>query len=135
MTSMTNFEDIFNKLITRFKGLTINVSLKQNGLRMASFSFSPDSIKIKPLNKRNDNFGKQTVHNDKLTKNKKIGLIIFYEKQQEKLQKKLQIPFILGFNTMEATFSSKGATINSLGINIIIQNTKKNHTKHRQKGA
>ena len=123
MTTLTTFEDVFNRLITEYKDLRIEISIKQNGLHLATFYFKLYDIKIKPLNKKQRktiNFNQKKYKKTNPNKNK-IGLIILYGNQKQQSKAKVKIPFALGFNTMKASFSQKGATINSLGLDIIIK--------------
>lgn len=112
MVEYRTFEEIFNKLIKNFQGEQVEVNLSQQGINLANFMFKIEEIKIKPLPDRKQ---KRKWSPD----DNKIGVIIIRENKNS--QKNVKIPFLLGYNTMQAVFSNKGVTINSLNINYIIK--------------
>lgn len=113
MVQLSTFEEIFNKLYEDYKGEKVNVISKQDGVKIASFQTCIDRIDIKPLNKR---------QSKKWNKNgEKIGLIIIKEKCSNN---NFNIPFLLGFNTMRATFLKNGVIINSLKMEFVIKKPK-----------
>lgn len=113
MTQLSTFEEIFNKLHEDYQGQYVKVVTKQDGVDIASFHTYIDNIDIKPLNKR------QSKKWNK--KGKKVGLIVVKEKYSKN---NFNIPFLLGFNTMKATFLKNGVTISSLNMEFIIKKTK-----------
>lgn len=105
MDKLSTFEDIFNKLFLEYKGIKVEVRVKQDGIEIASFITNIDNIIIKPLNK-------------KYRKSKKIGLIVI---QEEKEKTRFNIPFILDFNTMYALFLKNAVHIKSMNMEFIIK--------------
>ena len=120
MKKLSTFEDIFNKLLQDYQGRTVEVETRQNGVRLSSFITTIDEIKIKALDKKNCK--KWSVDN------KHIGLLLIEEGFKNS---KFSIPFILGFNTMQAIFLENGATISSLNLEYII---KKRDRKQKSAG-
>ncbi|MFW5971861.1 MAG: hypothetical protein ACOCRL_00075 [Bacillota bacterium] len=118
MTQLSTFEEIFNKLSKEFKGKQVNIVTKQDGIKITSLKTTVDDINIKPLNKRQSKKWNKLGH--------KIGLIIISEKYNNN---EINIPFILGFNTMKATFLKNGATIKSLDMEFLIKRVEKSRRK------
>lgn len=112
MTNLSTFEDIFNKLIVDYQGQQVQVVTKQNGIPIANFRTTIDNIKIKPLKEGQAE--------------KKIGLIIVNEKDNKN---NFNIPFTLGFNTMEGIFIKNSVIIRTLDMEFIIKR------KNRKKSA
>ncbi|HHU91846.1 MAG TPA: hypothetical protein GXZ20_01755 [Halanaerobiaceae bacterium] len=113
MLQLSTFEDIFNKLHEDYQDQRVQVITKQDGIRISSFQTTIHRIEIKPLNKK---------ESKKWTdQGKKIGLIILKEKYSNN---SFSIPFILGYNTMAATFLKDGVVINSLNMEFIIRKIK-----------
>lgn len=118
MKRLTTFEDVFNKLTDDYMGLKVEVETKQDNLNITNFTTTIDDIIIKPLNK---------MQSKKWNKEgKKIGLIVFKEKSRKV---SFNIPFILGFNTINAVFLKNGVIIKSLNMEFII---KKNNRREKR---
>lgn len=113
MLQLSTFEEIFNKLYDEYKDQKVKVTTKQEGIKISSFQTTIHKIEIKPLNKKQSK--KWT------NKENKVGLIIIKEKYSHN---NFNIPFLLGFNTMDATFLSDGVIINSLNMEFVIKKTK-----------
>lgn len=114
MKELSTFEEIFNKLYEDYQGENVNVITKQDGIDITNFQTIINNIDIKPLNKRQSKKWNQ--------QGEKVGLIVIQEKYSKN---KFNIPFLLGFNTMKATFLKNGVIINSLNMEFIIKKTKK----------
>lgn len=118
MKRLTTFEDVFNILTDDYMGLKVEVETRQDNLNITNFTTTIDDIIIKPLNK---------MQSKKWNKEgKKIGLIVFKEKSRKV---SFNIPFILGFNTMNAVFLKNGVIIKSLNMEFII---KKNNRREKR---
>lgn len=110
MKRLTTFEDVFNKLTDDYMGQKVEVETRQDNLNITNFTTTIDDIIIKPLNK---------MQGKKWNKEgKKVGLIVFKEKSRKV---SFNIPFILGFNTMNAVFLKNGVIIKSLNMEFIIK--------------
>ena len=109
MCQLYTFEDIFNKLCEDYQGKKVQVLTKQDGVKIASFQIFVDRIDIKPLNK--------TQSKKWNKRGEKVGLI----RVKNKTRNAINIPFLLGFNTMKATFLKNGAVINSMNMEFIIK--------------
>lgn len=113
MLQLSTFEEIFNKLHEDYQGQRVKVITKQDGIRISSFQTTIHRIEIKPLNK---------IQSQKWAAGgKKVGLIIIKEKYNNN---SFNIPFLLGFDTMAATFLNDGVIINSLNMEFIIKKIK-----------
>lgn len=121
MINLSTFEDIFNKLVELYQGKYVDVVSKQDNITISNFSLKIDNIKIKPLSKR-----KSKKWNEK---GQKVGLIVISAKN---LKNSFNIPFILGFDTMKATFIKDGVRIKSLDIEFLIKKSKNNNRKLKQ---
>ncbi len=115
MKQLSNFEEIFNKLYEEYQGESVNVITKQDGVNITSFHTRINNIDIKPLGKKKSKKWNQ--------EGQKVGLIVMQEKYSNN---NFNIPFLLGFNTMKATFLKNGVIINSLNMEFIIKKIKKN---------
>lgn len=115
MRKITTFEDVFNRLIKSFQGKMIEIKTKQSGINISHFSTHIDNIVIKPTAKKTDN--KST--------NKKTGVISLQKKKGNHYTTVLNIPFILGFNTMQAYFTDNGALIKTLDLEFKIKKLSK----------
>ncbi|MFI5359104.1 MAG: hypothetical protein ACHQYO_03570 [Halanaerobiales bacterium] len=113
MLQLSTFEEIFNKLYEDYQGQKVKITTKQDGIRISSFETTIHDIEIKPLNKKESRKWAR--------KEKKVGLIIIKEKYNNNC---VNIPFLLGFNTMAATFLNDGVIINSLNMEFIIRKIK-----------
>ncbi|MFW6029812.1 MAG: hypothetical protein ACOCRO_06110 [Halanaerobiales bacterium] len=114
MINLSTFEDIFNKLIDLYQGKEVELISKQDNIIISNFTLTISKITIKPLSKR---------QSKKWTRDgKKVGLIIIQDKNTKTY---FNIPFILGFNTMKATFLKNGARIKSLKMEFLIKEVKK----------
>ncbi len=114
MKQLSNFEEIFNKLYEDYQGKSVNVITKQDGVNITSFHTCINNIDIKPLNKKKSKKWNQ--------QGKKVGLIVIQEKYSKN---NFNIPFLLGFNTMSATFLKSGVIINTLNMEFIIKKNQK----------
>jgi hypothetical protein len=120
MKKLTTFEDIFNKLIEDYSGHTVQISSKQDGLNITDTKTKIRKVKIKPLNKKRSR---------KWNKNgKKVGLLIIKGKNFFKTTT-INIPFLLGFNTMKAVFLKNGVTIKTYNMEFTIKKVS-NEKKH-----
>lgn len=108
MTTLSTFEDIFNKLIVEYQNQQVTVLTKQNGIPIANFQTTIENIIIQPLEENSSG--------------NKIGLMVVNEKNNKN---NFNIPFTLGFNTMEGIFIKDGAIIKTLDIEIIIRKRSK----------
>lgn len=106
MDKLSTFEDIFNKLFFEYKGIRVEVRVKQDGIQIANFITHIDNIIIKPLNKKYREGSKR------------IGLIVI---QEDKEKTCFNIPFILDFNTMYALFFKNGVNIKSMTMEFVIK--------------
>lgn len=110
MERLTTFEDIFNKLLEEYRGVEVEVVTKQDGLIISCFTTTLNNILIKPLNKKQSKKWSQ--------QGEKIGLLVIEAKKNKNT---FNIPFILGYNTMNAVFLSNGATIQTLELEFVIK--------------
>ena len=117
MTKLTTFENVFNELINNFLGKKVVIFVKQQGLELASYALKIHKIKIEPHNNSYQNNG---------TNNKQLGLIVIQEKSNHN---QIKIPFLLGFNTMQAVFDTKGASIKTLNFTFCIKEQKTKQLK------
>ncbi|NLJ84598.1 MAG: hypothetical protein GX336_06790 [Halanaerobiaceae bacterium] len=115
MLQLSTFEEIFNKLHEDYRGQMVKITTKQDGIRISSFQTTIHEIEIKPLNKKES---KKWA-----AKEKKVGLIIIKESHRNNC---VNIPFLLGFNTMAATFLKDAVIINSLNMEFVIKKIKSN---------
>ena len=113
MTKLSTFEDVFNKLLEDYQGNEVEVINKHDDITIAKFLTSIDKVSIKPLSKR------QSKKWNK--KGQKVGLIIITAKGSKN---SFNIPFILGFDTMKATFLKDGVRIQSLNMEFLIKKKK-----------
>ncbi|MFP4015917.1 MAG: hypothetical protein ACLFUI_02690 [Halanaerobiales bacterium] len=114
MRELTTFEEVANKLYKDYRGAMVNITTRQAGITLASFQTSIENIEIKPLNKS---------QSKKWNKDgKKVGLIVVQDKHS---RNNLNIPFILDFNTMKATFLKTGVVIKTLDMEFIIKVSKR----------
>lgn len=118
MVELSTFEEIFNKIYQDYQGEKVNVITKQDGVNIANFQTCIDKIDIKPLSKRQSKKWNQ--------KGKKVGLIIIKEKYSKN---NLNIPFLLGFDTMKAIFLKNGVTISTLNMEFVIKKIKTRRKK------
>lgn len=107
MKKLSTFEDIFNKLYREYKDKDVEVKTMHNELIIANFVTTINDITIIPIEK-NINRDPQQNH---------MGLI----KIENISHNNFSIPFVLGFNTMEALFFKNGVTIKSNNIKFIIK--------------
>jgi len=114
MKRLTTFEDIFNQLLKDYRGFTVEVETRQDGVRISCFQTTIDNIVIKPLDKQ--------YHKKWHTRGQKVGLITIKERFNNN---NLNIPFILGFNTMNAVFLTNGVTIKTLNLEFTIKKLSK----------
>ncbi|MFW6266283.1 MAG: hypothetical protein ACOC21_01830 [Halanaerobiales bacterium] len=112
MKKLSNFEDIFNKIIKEFQGKEVEISSRQDGVNITTMTSTIVSVRIKPLSKR-----KSKKWNKK---GQKVGLIIISGRKKWR-KTKINIPFLLGYNTMEAVFLKKGATIKTFDMEFTIK--------------
>jgi hypothetical protein len=109
MIRLNTFEDIFNKLMIEYRGKKVEINTRQDGVNIASFITTIDNIQIQPLNKtQKDN-------------RKKVGLIKIQNRKKTQKKTSINIPFILGFNTMNAVFLKNGVTIKTMNMEFIIK--------------
>lgn len=120
LQKLTTFENIFNQLIVNFKEKKIMSQLQQKGINFSNFTLKADKIEIKPLSDDNLVSYWQNRFSHKYS-NAKIGQIIVSENSATAVNKNITIPFILGFNTMEAYFQKTSVLISSLGFNYFLQ--------------
>lgn len=118
MITLNTFEDVFNKLVDLYQGKYVDLISKQDNITISNFSLKIDNIKIKPLSKR-----KSKKWNDR---GQKVGLIVISSKNS---RNSFNIPFILGFNTMKATFIKDGVRIISLNMEFLIKESNKNNLR------
>ena len=110
MKRLSTFEDIFNKLLQDYRGVETVVEIRQDQIKITNFITTIDRISIKPLSKK---------QSQKWTKGcEKIGLMIIQQRNQKNT---VHIPFILGFNTMNAVFMKKGVIIKTLNMEFIFK--------------
>ncbi|MEJ6952606.1 hypothetical protein [Natronospora cellulosivora (SeqCode)] len=114
MITLSTFEDVFNKLVELYQGKEVEVISKQDDVHIANFLINIDNISIKPLSKKKSKKWNKSGH--------KVGLIIVKAK---KSGNSFNIPFLLGFNTMKATFLKDGVSIKSLNMEFIIKKARK----------
>lgn len=117
MKRLTTFEDIFNLLLKDYRGFNVEVEIKQDGVQISCFRTTIDNIVIKPLEKRHQ---KKWVN-----KGRQVGLMVI----KESYNNNLNIPFILGFNTMDAVFLKNGVTISTLNLEFVIKKKSKQKKK------
>ena len=110
MKNLSTFEDIFNQLLKEYRGLDTIVEIRQANIKITKFATTIDHIFIKPLSQKQSQKWKKG--------REKIGLIII---QQRDKKNTVQIPFILGFHTMNAVFIKNGVTIKTLNMEFIIR--------------
>ena len=112
MKKLTTFEEIFNKLIEEYSGHIVSIKAKQDGVNITDTKTKIKKVKIKPLNKRQS----KKWHKE----NKKVGLIIIRGKNFLRTTT-INIPFLLGFNTMKAVFLKDGVTIKTYNMEYTIK--------------
>ncbi len=118
MQKLTTFEDIFNKLIDDYLKDTVKIENKKNGLIITSLITNIDKIYIKPLP---DNKEKKWTKD-----NKKTGSIVIASKNNNKYHTIVNIPFLLGLNTMNAIFMKEGANIKTFAMEFSIKKLSSN---------
>lgn len=112
MKKMTTFEDIFNRLASEYIGNQVEIITNQDGVEISNIRTKIRDIEIIPLNKRK---------NKKWCKSgKKVGLIKIRGNRGIK-SSKINIPFLLGFNTMEAYFIKDRVNIKTYNMEFIIR--------------
>ncbi len=114
MKRLTTFEDIFNQLLKDYRGFTVEVETRQDGVRISRFQTNIDNIVIKPLTKQ--------CYKKWPTRGQKVGLIVIKEVFTNN---NLNIPFLLGYNTMNAVFLKNGVTIKTLNLEFAIKKVSK----------
>ncbi|MGM0409863.1 MAG: hypothetical protein ACQEQF_03790 [Bacillota bacterium] len=112
MKKLSTFEDIFNKLIKDYINQEVEIESKQNGLKITKLKTKIKKIEIIPLNKRKSKKWCKS--------NKKVGLIKITGRKLIK-STVINIPFLLGFNTMEAHFTQKGVHIKTYNMEFVIR--------------
>ncbi|MFP4661093.1 MAG: hypothetical protein ACLFPF_02790 [Halanaerobiales bacterium] len=114
MRELTTFEDVFNRLYKDYRGKYVNITTSQEGITLTNFHTSIDNIEIKPLNKSQSKKWHKSGN--------QVGLIIVQDKHSKN---NINIPFLLGFNTMKAAFLKDGVVIKTMGIEFIIKKKSK----------
>ncbi|MFW6238359.1 MAG: hypothetical protein ACOC5A_03910 [Halanaerobiales bacterium] len=109
MEKITTFEDVFNKIIDSFKGQRVEIHTRQEGISLARLSTRVDRITINPA--------------EDFSEKKKIGLISLQRKVNNHFETAVNIPFILGFDTMQAYFTNQGSLIKTLNLEFKIRKT------------
>ncbi len=112
MKKLTTFEDIFNKLANEYIESEVEIESRQKGVEITKLKTKINKIEIIPLNKKKSKKWCKT--------GKKVGLIKISGKKRIK-SATINIPFLLGFDTMEAYFSNKGVHIKTYNMQFIIR--------------
>ncbi len=113
MIELTTFEDIFNKLINDYLGTTVEIRNKNKGLNITTLITAIDRIYIKPLKNSTNNYWRKN--------NKKTGVIVIAQKNDDQYQAFVNIPFLLGINTMQAVFFKSGVIIKTFDMEFSIK--------------
>lgn len=109
MEKITTFEDVFNRMIETFKGTQVEVLTRREGISLSRLSTRVDRVTINPV--------------ECTANGKKIGVISIQKKINNHFETAANIPFILGFDTMQAYFTEKGSLIKTLDLEFKIRNT------------
>ncbi|MCK4260894.1 MAG: hypothetical protein KAX49_18090 [Halanaerobiales bacterium] len=111
MNIAKTFDEIFEQLHHLFQGEWIEIEVKKDGLLISKFNAHVKDLKIRPL------------HNKSLSRNlgiegkNKIGIMVIIGSHTHngKVTDCLNIPFKLGFDTMDAHFIHQNVLIETLG--------------------
>lgn len=111
------FDEIFDQLHHLYKNKWIEVQVKKDGLLLSHFSVHVKGIEIRPLED-------QKLRRRLGLKSKdKLGAIVILgsHSQQGTAQESLNIPFKLGFDTMDAHFMQSNVSIESCELEFVLR--------------
>lgn len=117
MNITKTFDDIFDQLHHLYKSHWIEVQVKKDGLLLSHFSIHVKDIEIRPLDDQ-----KLRRRFDVKGKNR-LGTIVILGSHTLKgvAHESLNIPFKLGFDTMDAHFVKSNVSIESCGLEFLIR--------------
>lgn len=117
MKTTRTFDEIFEQLHHLYKNKWIEVQVKKDGLLLSHFSIHVKAVEIRPLDD-------QKLRRRLGLKGKdQLGTIVIYGSHTFKgvAQESLNIPFKLGFDTMDAHFVQSNVSIESCGLEFLIR--------------
>ncbi|AZR74625.1 hypothetical protein BBF96_15330 [Anoxybacter fermentans] len=111
------FDEIFDQLHHLYKGKWIQIQVKKDGLILSNFSVQVKDLQIRPLE------DKGLCRRLGLKRKEKLGSIVIKGSHTENGQVVdcLNIPFKLGFDTMDAHFLRKNVSIETCGFEFILR--------------
>lgn len=112
MNNLETFDEVFEQLYHLYQGRWIQVQTKRAGLTLSDFPMLVQKLQIRPLNSQ------QLRKKLSLNPQEKFGLIVIQGSTIPggKITTCLNIPFKLGFNTVDARVTSNFVLIKTCGF-------------------
>lgn len=117
MRRSKTFDEVFDQLYDLYKGKWIQVQVKKEGLLLSDFAIHVEDLEIRPLENQ------RLLKKMGLSRKDKLGAMVFKgnHKPGEKAVESLNIPFKLGFDTVDAYFIKNNVAITSCGFEFKIK--------------
>lgn len=117
MNNPKTFEEVFERLYQLYQGRWIQVQIKKAGLSLSKFHILVHKLQIRPLENQ------QLRKNLGLNRREKLGSIVIFGSNVAggKDLACLNIPFKLGFNTVDARFTKNQVTIKTCDFEFSFQ--------------
>ncbi len=117
MTITKTFDEIFDHLYNLYQGEWIQIQVKKDGLLISKFNAHVKDLKIRPLN------NKHLQQSLGIKGKDKIGSMVIRGSHTLKgnIEDCLNIPFKLGYNTMDAHFVTQNASIETCGFEFVFR--------------